>query len=104
MPTATCCSIVDPGMGVNDSRTVAEQFKALSDPTRVRLLNLLARNEELCVCELQAHFDLSQGTISHHLGVLRRAGLIEGRELGRWVFYRADTSALEALGRVLEVR
>ncbi len=98
-----CCGIVDPAMGEPEATQVAERFRALADPTRVRMLNLLVRNGELCVCDVQAHFDLSQPTISHHLSVLKRAGLVSSRQVGRWAFYEIDPAALSALAAVLEV-
>lgn len=97
-----CCVITDPGMGLDEAAALAERFKALADPTRVRMLNLLARNGELCVCELQGSFDLAQPTVSHHLGLLRKAGLVESTVRGRWAFYRVRTEALEELSRLLE--
>ena len=112
MPTKTavateliqgCCHLVDPGMGDDEAVVVADRFKALADPTRVRLLNILMRNPELCVCDLLVNFDLSQGTISHHLGILKKAGLVESTERGRWAFYRASTETINALGQILEV-
>ena len=72
-----CCGLVDPGMGDDEAERVAERFKALADPTRVRILNLLVRNPELCVCDMNASFDLSQPTISHHLSILKKAGLVD---------------------------
>lgn len=99
-----CCGLVDPAMEADDAAEVAERFKALGDGTRVRMLNLLARNGELCVCELQAHFDLAQPTISHHVGILRKAGFVESETRGRWAFYRVRPRALEELVEILEVR
>lgn len=98
-----CCGLVDPGMGDGDAAVVAERFKALADATRVRLLNLLIRNPELCVCDLNAHFDLSQPTISHHLGILRKAGLVESDVRGRWAYYKVNRQAVAELGSILEV-
>jgi ArsR family transcriptional regulator len=98
-----CCGLVDPGMGEDDAAVVAERFKALADPTRVRLLNILIRNPELCVCDLNANFDLSQPTISHHLGLLKKAGLVDCDVRGRWCFYRANKQAVAELGTILEV-
>lgn len=98
-----CCGLVDPGMGDGDAALVAERFKALSDPTRVRMLNILIRNPELCACDVASNFDLSQPTVSHHLSVLKKAGLVESTERGRWAFYRANTEAISELARVLEV-
>jgi len=90
-------------MDSGDAEIVAARFKALADPTRVRMLNLLARNPELCVCDMQANFDLAQPTISHHLSLLKKAGLVECDVRGRWCFYRAIPEAIEELSRVLEV-
>src|SRR3989442_3916402 len=98
-----CCGLVDPGMDAADAETVAVRFKALADPTRVRMLNLLARNAELCVCDMHANFDLSQPTISHHLSLLKKAGLVESDVRGRWAFYRAVPAAINELAGVLEV-
>lgn len=98
-----CCGLVDPAMDNRDAEAVAELFKALADPTRVRMLNLLVRNGELCVCDLQTNFDLSQPTISHHLSLLKKAGLVESAERGRWAFYRVREDAIAELSRVLEV-
>ncbi len=99
-----CCHLVDPGMGDDEAVVVAERFKALADPTRVRILNLLARNPELCVCDLQENFDLAQPTVSHHLGVLKKAGLVDSDVRGRWAFYRVRGEAITELARVLEVK
>ena len=98
-----CCGLIDPGMGDDEAELVAARFKALADPTRVRILNLLARNAELCVCDMNASFDLSQPTISHHLGILKKAGLVDCDTRGRWCFYRANTQAIRDLAGVLEV-
>src|SRR5438309_6143665 len=99
-----CCSLIDPAMDSDEAVVVAERFRALADPTRVRMLNLLARNAELCVCDLQANFDLSQPTISHHLSLLKKAGLVESDVRGRWAFYRARPEAINELAQVLEVK
>ena len=63
-------------------------FKALADPTRLEVVGLLAaRRGELCACELESHFDLSQPTVSHHLRVLREAGIVTPERRGTWVYY-----------------
>jgi len=81
---------------------VAASFKALSDPTRVAIVNRLAQAEETCVCDLTAAFDLSQPTISHHLKVLREAGLVTSARRGTWAYYRVVPAALVALSRTLQ--
>ncbi|TMA71530.1 MAG: helix-turn-helix transcriptional regulator [Deltaproteobacteria bacterium] len=101
MATATACC---PGMfqrrlKEDDATALAAAFKALADPTRVRLLNFLARqsNGEACVCELTAPVGLSQPTVTHHLQILNSAGLVEREKRGTWVYYRVSQARLEAL-------
>ena len=82
---------------------LARMFKALGDPVRLRLLSMVASHDggEACVCDLTPGFDLSQPTISHHLKVLREAGLLECERRGTWVFYRVVPAALAQLAAVL---
>lgn len=78
-------------------------FKALGDPVRLRVLSIVASRPggEACVCELVDAFNLSQPTISHHVKVLREAGLLECERRGTWVFYSVIPSALAQLAAVL---
>ena len=71
-------------------------FKALADPVRVAVVQALAPGER-CVCELTGDLGLAQSRLSFHLRVLREAGLIEGREQGRWVYYKLRPEAVEQL-------
>lgn len=82
---------------------LARVFKAIADPVRLRLLSLIASHAggEACVCELTDTFDLTGPTISHHLKVLREAGLIEGERRGTWVYYRVLPDTLRTLSDVL---
>ncbi len=82
---------------------LARMFKALGDPVRLRLLSMVASHDggEACVCDLVPAFDLSQPTISHHLKVLREAGLLQCERRGTWVFYRVVPAALVQLSAVL---
>ncbi len=84
---------------------LARVFKAMGDPVRLRLLSLIASHEggEACVCELTGVFDLTGPTISHHLKVLREAGLITGERRGTWVYYRVEPDVLGRLSAVLEL-
>ena len=78
-------------------------FKALADPVRLRLFSLIASHKggEACVCELLGAFDVSQPTISHHLKVLREAGLLSSERRASWVYYRAVPEATAALSSLL---
>ena len=82
---------------------LAQVFKALGDPVRLRLVSLIGAHQggEVCVCELATAFDLSQPTISHHLKVLHEAGLLDREKRGVWVYYRARTQALASLGALI---
>jgi ArsR family transcriptional regulator len=76
----------------------ARLFKALGDETRLEMLGLLAAaGAELCVCDIERQFDLAQPTVSHHLKVLREAGLVTSERRGTWVYYALDRGALGRL-------
>ena len=83
---------------------LAATFKALGDPTRVAIVNRLTTAEAVCVCDLTAAFDLSQPTISHHLKILRDAGLVEAERRGTWAYYRLVPDAIDALREVFGAR
>ena len=96
-----CCGPDVPAMRAGEAERLASRFKALGDPTRVAIVNRLAQAAETCVCDLTAAFDLSQPTISHHLKVLRDAGLVESTRRGTWAYYRVVPNALGALANAL---
>ena len=97
----SCCAPGSPPLKGKELDSLAAQFKALSDPTRLSIVNSLANREECCVCEFQ-HLGLSQPTISHHLKILREAGLVEvARKRGTWTFYRLVPAAVESLAFAL---
>jgi DNA-binding transcriptional ArsR family regulator len=82
---------------------VAVRLKALADPVRVRLMSMLLNADEVCTCELAPAVGLTEATVSHHLSVLRRAGLIgDGERRGMNVYYRARRDSLGALCRVID--
>jgi ArsR family transcriptional regulator, arsenate/arsenite/antimonite-responsive transcriptional repressor len=85
-------------MGADQAERVANLLKALSDPIRLRLMSMIAAVDEACVCDLTVPFEVSQPTISHHLKVLREAGLVDSERRGTWVWYRARREALDAVG------
>lgn len=92
-----CCGPSTPPLAVADRTALAAKFKALADPTRVAIVNRLSAADEVCVCDLTAAFELSQPTVSHHLRVLREAGLVEASRRGTWAFYRLRSEAVAAL-------
>jgi len=102
-PPGCCTPMAREPLTEADAKTLAAMFKALSDPVRLRLLSLIASHEggEACVCDLADPFDVTQPTISHHLKVLREAGLISGERRGTWVYYQALPAALDRLGTLL---
>ena len=85
--------------------TLAQAFKALADPVRLRLLSMIAAapSGEVCACDLATPLGKSQPTISHHLKVLREAGLVTSRKRGTWVHYRASPEQLSTLRGVLDL-
>lgn len=102
--SAPCCAPLTSQLLPQDwAGGLARMFKALGDPVRLRLLSLVASSEsgEACVCDLTAPFELSQPTISHHLKVLRDAGLLDCERRGTWVYYRVVPAALAQLAAVL---
>lgn len=90
-------------LSADEAVELAAVFKAVADPVRLRLLSLIAAHAggEACVCELSGAFALSGPTISHHLRVLREAGLIAGERRGTWVYYRVRAGTLRRLSSVL---
>ena len=99
-----CCSPLTGGvLDVEAAEQLARSFKALGDPTRVRLLSLIAATDggEACICDLTEPVGLSQPTVSHHMKQLVDAGLATREQRGRWAFYAVVPDALEALGAAL---
>jgi ArsR family transcriptional regulator len=98
-----CCSpLVGNPLEATAAGELSRVFKALADPVRLRLLSLIGAHAggEACVCELAEAFDLTQPTISHHLRVLREAGLIDSERRGTWVYYRIRPETLSRLGEL----
>jgi ArsR family transcriptional regulator len=95
-----CCAPGAPPLRPELAESLAARFKALADPARVAIVNRLAGADDVCVCEFR--LGLSQPTVSHHLKVLREAGLIEvARKRGTWVHYRLVPEAVEQLAFAL---
>ena len=96
-----CCGPSTPPLAPSEREELAARFKALADPARVAIVNRLAAADEVCVCDLNEALDLAQPTVSHHLRVLREAGLVESSRRGTWAFYRLVPEAIEQLRQTL---
>ena len=96
-----CCGPAAEPLAVHERDQLAAQFKALADPTRVAIINCLSAEDEVCVCNLNQAFDLSQPTISHHLKILREAGLVTATRRGTWAYYRLVPDAIAQLRHAL---
>lgn len=94
---AICCGPETEPLSEPEREEIAARFKALADPTRVAIINCLSAADEVCVCNLTETFHLSQPTISHHLKILREAGLVESSRRGTWAYYRLVPEAIDAL-------
>jgi ArsR family transcriptional regulator len=105
-PAAACCAPLDaPGLSEADAKATAALFKALADPQRVKILNLLATSPEpVCVCEFTGPLGLSQPTVSHHLKKLVQAGLLRREQRGTWAYYSLDRDALGRLAAVADLQ
>lgn len=96
-----CCAPGAEPVPREQAEALAARFKALADPTRVAIVNRLAAAGEVCVCDIVDSFDLSQPTISHHLKLLREAGLVASERRGTWSYYRLLPEAVEDLRAAL---
>lgn len=97
--TASCCSpaVAATTVDASAAERIAATFKALGDPTRVRLLSLIAASEdaEACICDLTDPVGLTQGTVSHHMRILADAGLVSRDQRGRWAYYAIAQHAFD---------
>jgi ArsR family transcriptional regulator len=103
-PGCTFVPLVREPLTVEAATQLAATLKALSDPVRLRLLSVVASHAggEACVCDLSAGIELTQPTISHHLKVLRTAGLLDSERRASWVYYRVNRTVLQQLSQLLE--
>jgi len=95
--------LVGEPVSEENAAALAQVFKALGDPVRIRLVSLIGAHQggEVCVCDLTIAFELTQPTISHHLKVLRQAGIIDSERRGTWVYYRLVPAALDRVAALL---
>ena len=104
-PVECCAPLGASTLTDEEAEATAELFKALGDPARVRLVNLLAQGEgEVCMCELIEPVGLSQPTVSHHMKKLVDAGLVEREQRGKWAFFSLKRDAVEKLAVVADLK
>lgn len=99
----TCCTPISQPLGVEEAEETARLLKVVADPARLRILSMLARSgdNEICVCDLTEPLGLSQPTVSHHMKVLREAGLTESERRGKWVYHRLVPERLSQISSAL---
>lgn len=96
-----CSSITEAPLNETDAEALARVLAALADPVRLRLLSLVAAQNEVCSCDLEAPLGKSQPTVSHHTKVLAEAGLLLGEKRGRWMWWRVEADRLAAVCKAL---
>ena len=102
---ACCGPLAAPRLDDAEATATAELFRALGDPARVRIVNLLATSPgPVCACEFEPALGLSQPTVSHHLKKLTEAGLLEREQRGRWAYYALRPESVQTLMAVVDMR
>ena len=97
-----CCPpLIGSTLGDDEAARLASALKVVADPARLRLLNLIAAQDDVCVCDLATRLGLTQPTISHHLKVLWQAGFLHREKRGRWVYHRVVREKLEEIASAL---
>jgi ArsR family transcriptional regulator, arsenate/arsenite/antimonite-responsive transcriptional repressor len=106
LPVISCCApLATPALSDEEAYATATIFRALADPARVRIVNLLASTDvPVCVCEFVPALELSQPTVSHHLKKLTDAGLLEREQRGKWAYYTLSGEALERLASLVDFK
>jgi ArsR family transcriptional regulator, arsenate/arsenite/antimonite-responsive transcriptional repressor len=104
-PASCCTPLGAPSLTDDQAQATAQLFKALADPHRVKIVNLLATSPDpVCVCEFTEPLRLSQPTVSHHLKKLVQAGLLEREQRGTWAYYGLRRDALDGLAATLDLQ
>ncbi len=104
LPLVACCRpLATPSLTSDEADSAAALFRALGDPARIRIVNLLARSDEpVCACDFEPVLGLSQPTVSHHLRKLTDAGLVEREQRGRWAYFSIKPQALASVARLVD--
>lgn len=104
-PIDCCQPLTAATLSNAEAEATASMFKALADPARVKILNLLAtRGKAVCACEFIPALGLTQATVSHHLKKLSEAGLLEREQRGKWAFFSLDPEATVRLAGLVELK
>ena len=104
-PVVCCAPLAAAVLSDEEAEATAALFRALADPARVRIVNLLATSSEpVCACELYEPLGLSQPTVSHHLKKLTDAGLLEREQRGKWAYFSLKRDAVEKLAAVADLK
>ena len=104
-PVLCCAPLASSTLSDDEAVATAELFKALADPARVRILNLIAQcGGEVCACDLNEPVGLAQPTVSHHLKKLVDAGLLEREQRGKWAYFSLNRDAVEKLAAVADLK
>jgi ArsR family transcriptional regulator len=107
LATIECCAPLSaPLLSDAEATATADLFKALADPARVRIVNLLATagGAPVCICNLVQPLGLSQPTVSHHMKKLLEAGLVEREQRGKWAYFSLRPDAVEKLAGVADLK
>jgi ArsR family transcriptional regulator len=101
-----CCAPLDAQvLSDEEAEATAEVFKALSDPARIRIVNMLANSDKpVCICDLTEPLGLTQPTVSHHMKKLLDAGLIDREQRGKWAYFNLIPEALRTLATVADLK
>lgn len=104
-PVACCAPLGAPTLDEDEAHGTAELFKALGDPARVRIVNLIATARgAVCACDFNDALGLAQPTVSHHLKKLTEAGLLEREQRGKWAYFSLRRDAVEKLAAVADLK
>jgi ArsR family transcriptional regulator len=105
-PLLSCCRpLKAPTLTAQEAESAAALFKALGDPARIRIVNVLARSDEpVCACEFEPLLALSQPTVSHHLKKLTDAGLLDREQRGKWVYFSIKPEAMARVARLVDLQ
>ena len=106
MGTIVCCApLATPSLSTEEIDATAQLFRALADPARVRIVNVLATcGEPVCICDLIEPLDLSQPTVSHHMKKLADVGLVEREQRGKWAYFTLNDEAVRKLAAVADLK